>query len=192
MADCHSGDAANSCPQPWSFLPGLSIIPWSQCLQQVLNGGTEPQRSYPTQLCYLASLSFSPWCWEPQISVSPCHHTPCGHLAWQGAVCCIFPEGSLMVWHTALSRCQPLHSMCSAAGSGPLVACWPLVPVSSCLHSMVNSCCSTLSFLFSYPKIKNQPHNQPESSQNLRWEALLRTEAQVDSFPEADCFFRVC
>lgn len=41
MADYHSGDAANSCPQPWSFLPGLSIIPWSQWLKKVLNGASK-------------------------------------------------------------------------------------------------------------------------------------------------------
>jgi len=72
-----------------------------------------------------------------------------------------------------------------AAGSGPLAPCWALVP-SLAFHC--KQLCSTLNFHFSFTKIKNQPHNQAESSQNLRWEALLRTEARRTVFQRLIAF----
>lgn len=50
MADCHSADVGKRCPQPWCLLQALSIVPLRQCLQGVLDGGTEPRRpdAHPT------------------------------------------------------------------------------------------------------------------------------------------------
>lgn len=65
---------------------------------------------------------------------------------------------------------------------------WSPVPISLCLQPTANSCCSTLNFHFSFNKIKNQAHNQDESFQNLRWEALLRTEARRTVFQRLIAF----
>lgn len=144
----------------------------------------------PTRPCHLPALGFSCGRWELQISMSLCCRTPREHLAWQdGAVCCVFLTGA---WHSAtplghgVSQGNP--RAWQAAGSGSLVPCRPLVPASPRLHSTANSCCSTLNFHFSFTKIKNQAHNQAESSQNLRWEALLRTEARRTVFQRLIAF----
>lgn len=117
----------------------------------------------------------------------PWHSPRTSGLAGRGAVCCVFLTRSLTLCHTARPRCQAVRPTC-LAGSGPSVPCWPLVPVSPRLHSTANSCCSTLNFHFSFTKIKNQAHNQAESSQNLRWEALPRTEARRTVFQRLIAF----
>lgn len=115
----------------------------------------------------------------------PCHpaiaHPTSIWPGRMGTVWCVFT----LLSH-GVSQCTP--RAWQAAGLGPSVPCWPLVPASPHLHSTMNSCCSTLNFHFSFTKIKNQAHNQAESSQNLRWEALLRTEARQTVFQRLIAF----
>lgn len=173
MAGCHSADVAKRCPQPWCHLQGLSIVPLSQRLQGVLDRDKEPQR--PDSHPIVPYFGFSHWCWETQISTSLCHHRSlCEHLAWQD-------RGSLL--HFLLGSFTFCHSVRPWCHSMRLVPCWPLVPVSPQLHSITNSCCSTLNFHFSFTKIKKkQAHDQAESSQNFRWDALRRAEARQTVF----------
>lgn len=119
----------------------------------------------PTQPCCLPSLHFLYLCWEHRLlcHLAIAHLTSIGPGSI-GAVCCVFLTRSLTVCPTAGLRCHTGHSTC-LVGSGPLVPPWPLAPASSHLHSTTSSSsCSTLKFLFSFTKIKNQAHNQAESS----------------------------
>lgn len=141
----------------------------------------------PTQPCCLPSLVSHI---DSESCRFPCHPTVT-HLAWQdrGSLLC-FPYqelDGLPHWLATVSASAP-HGCQQAAGSGPLAPCWPMVPVSSCLCSTMNSCCSTLNFHFFFTKIKNQAHNQAQSSPDLRWEALLRTEARQAAFQRLIAF----
>lgn len=139
----------------------------------------------PTQPYRLPSLGFSYLCWEAQISMSPCHHAPHKHLAWQdrSSLLC-FPcweLGSVSPrWAVGSHRAPRMPGGISAG-----VPAWPLLPASSHLHSTTSSSsCSTWNSHFSFTKIKNQA----EASQNLRWEALLRTEARWAVFQRLIAF----
>lgn len=186
MASFHSADVGKRCPQPWVCLQDWSIIPLSQSLQGVLNGGTEPQRpdSHPAMLP--AILGFTHWFWELRISMSLCCHT--SGLAGQGQFAVFSLPGA---WWFATLPGRSVSQYTPWVPTGcriPLVPCWPMVPVSSCLHSTMSSCCSTLNFHFSFTKIKTQAHNQAQNSPNLRWKALLRTEARRAAFQRLIAF----
>lgn len=179
MALCHSATDGKCCSQQ-----DLSIIPLIQHLHRVLDKVQCQARFPPSHAAYHPSFS----CTYAGKHRFPCH-LAIAHLTsiWPGrtgAACCVFLSGSLAVCHRAGLWGHTGHPVC-LVGSGPSVPAWPLLPASSHLHSTTSSSsCSTWNSHFSFPKIKNRA----ESSQNLRWEALLRTEARWAVFQRLIAF----